>query len=384
MTDGLRGAAAIVGASTAACGEAPGRTHLEIMAEAAHKALTDCGLTLADVDGLFASNMQNGLPLLTIGEYLGVRPKVSDSTNFGGSSFVAYLQSAALALQAGLCEVALICYGSNQRSMTGRLITAPDPPPYEARYRPRLPVTAYALAASRHMHEYGTTREQLAEVAVAARGWANLNPEAFMRGPLTIDDVINARPISDPFTVRDCCLVTDGGGALVMVAAERAADMPEKPIYLLGLGMAHWHRAISEMADLTVTPAVDSGARAFAIAGLTPADVDVAEIYDAFTICTIALLEDLGFVAKGEGGPFVEQQGIGPGGALPVNTNGGGLSCTHPGMYGIFPVIEAVRQLRGACGGRQVPDAKVALAHGNGGTFSSQVTALLGTAETWR
>jgi acetyl-CoA acetyltransferase len=278
--------------------------------------------------------------------------------------------------------VALICYGSNQRTAHGRLVSMSDPPPYEVVYKPRMPVTAYALAAARHIHQYGTTVEQLAEVAVAARGWAALNPEAFMRAPLTVADVRAARMVCDPFTVRDCCLVTDGAGALVMVAADRAKSSAQKPVYFLGGGFATTHRQISSMPDLTVTGAAQSGPRAFAMAGLAPRDVDVLELYDAFTINTILFLEDLGYCRKGEGGAFVSGGRIAPGGALPVNTNGGGLSCVHPGMYGIFTLIEGAAQLRGEGGQRQVEGAEVALCHGNGGTLSSQVTVLLGAAAT--
>ena len=203
-----------------------------------------------------------------------------------------------------------------------------------------------------------------------------------MRGPLTIDDVLASRMVSDPVTVRDCCLVTDGAGAVVMVRAERARDFPKPPAYFLGGAIAHWHMQIDQLPDLTVTAATDSGPRAFAMAGLCPRDVDVLQLYDAFTINTLLALEDLGFCAKGEGGAMAASGAIGPGGALPVNTNGGGLSCCHPGMYGIFTVIESVRQLRGEAGCRQVAGAQVALCNGNGGRLASQVTALLGTAST--
>jgi acetyl-CoA acetyltransferase len=228
------------------------------------------------------------------------------------------------------------------------------------------------------MHQFGTTREQLAEVAVAARAWANLNPAAFAHGPLTRGDVLASRMVSDPLTVRDCCLVTDGGGACVLVRADRARDRPRPPVYVLGAAGAGWHRAISAMPDLTITAAADSGPRAFAMAGLTPGDVRLAMLYDAFTVNTILFLEDLGFCPKGEGGRFVEGGAIGPGGRLAVNTNGGGLSCVHPGMYGMFLILEAVTQLRGEAGERQVPGLDVALVHGNGGVLSSQCTALLG------
>jgi acetyl-CoA acetyltransferase len=289
-----------------------------------------------------------------------------------------------MALRLGLCKVALICYGSNQRSAAGRLVTLSqsDPPPYEAPYKPRYPIVAYALAASRHMYLYGTTPEQLAEVAVAARAWARLNPTAYMRTPLTVEEVRASRMVCDPLTVRDCCLVTDGAGAIIMVAADRARDTRKPAAYFLGGAHATWNRQVSSMPDITATAAQESGARAFAMAGLSPADVDQAQLYDAFTINPILFLEDLGFCPKGEGGRFVEGGRIAPGGALPVNTNGGGLSFCHPGMYGIFTLIEAAIQIRGEGGDRQVDGTDIVLCHGNGGTFSSQATVLLGSAAT--
>ena len=383
----MRGSVAIVGVGLAGCGEAPGWTENEIMAQAARNALADAGRTTRDVDGLVCASSNVFMTGLSVAEHLGVHPKFTESTCVGGSSFVGHLIPAALALSAGICDTVLVTYGSNQRTGVGRqeagkFKQALDPLAFERPYKPFNPLTSYALAAARHMHQYGTTREQLAEVAVAARKWAQLNPEAFTRDPLTIEDVLASRMVSDPLTVRDSCLVTDGGGAYVLVRADRAKDFPQKPAYLLGVGAAHWHRQISCMPDLTVTAASESGPRAFRMAGLSPGEVDVLELYDAFTINTILFLEDLGFCAKGEGGAFVSGGRIAPGGALPVNTNGGGLSCVHPGMYGIFLLVEAVRQLRGQTGARQVRNAKVALAHGNGGVLSSQITALLGTEET--
>ena len=383
----MRGTVAIVGVGLAGCGEAPGWTENEIMAQAARNALTDAGLTTRDVDGLVCASTSAFLTSLSVAEHLGIHPKVTESTCVGGSSFIGHLIPATLALNAGLCDTVLVTYGSNQRTGVGRaeagkFKSALDPLPFERPYKPFNPLTSYALAAARHMHQYGTKREQLAEVAVAARKWAQLNPEAFTRDPLTIEDVLGSRMVSDPLTVRDSCLVTDGGGAYILVRADRAKDFPRKAAYMLGVGAAHWHRQISCMPDLTVTAASESGPRAFQMAKLAPKDVDVVELYDAFTINTILFLEDLGFCAKGEGGTFVSGGRIAPGGTLPVNTNGGGLSCVHPGMYGIFLLVEAVRQLRGETGARQVKNAKVALAHGNGGVLSSQITALLGTEET--
>ena len=378
----LRGAAAIVGASLGGVPMAPGRSALEILGEAVHGALADAGLKLSDVDGLFTGSSYHFLAGLSVAEYLGIHPKFCEATMVGGSSYVGHLLTAAMALHTGQCEVALICYGSNQGSGFGKLKSMAETPLYEAPYEPRYPISSYALAAARHMHQYGTTREDLAHIAVAARQWAQLNPLAHARDPLSIEQVLASRLVSDPLSVLDCCLVTDGGGALVLVRSERARDFPKPPVYVLGAAAATWHRQIGSMPDLTVTAAAESGPRAFAMAGLAPKDVDVLELYDAFTINTLLFLEDLGFCAKGEGGAFVRNGRIAPGGDLPVNTNGGGLSCCHPGMYGMFLLIEAVQQLRAEAGDRQVPGAEIALCHGNGGVLSSQVTALLGTAAT--
>lgn len=383
----LRGRCAISGVGLFGNGESPGYTEMELLAEAARRAVADAGLNMRDIDGLCTASVLSTMWPMPVIEYLGLDPSFIDGTMLGGSSFVAHLLPAMLALEAGQCNAVLVCYGSMQRSGTmNRAAVAAarrqmDPQPYELPYEPPMPVSAYALAASRHMALYGTTREQLAEVAVAARAWAGLNPNAFMREPLSVADVLKARMVSDPLTVRDCCLVTDGAGAYVLQRAEDARRGPQAPAYVLGTATACTHRQISSMRDLTTTEARQSGARAFAMAGLAPKDVQVVELYDAFTINTILFLEDLGFCAKGQGGAFVQAGGIAPGGRLAVNTNGGGLSCTHPGMYGIFTLIEAVEQLRGSAGARQVPNTHVALAHGNGGTLSSQSTAILGGAE---
>jgi acetyl-CoA acetyltransferase len=375
-----RGKAAIVGAAESDLGEVgPGFTPLDLIGQATDRALADAGLSKEDVDGLFSASAYYAMATVSAGEYLGIRPRYSDATNMGGSSFVSHLLHAAAALEAGLCEVALVVYASTQRSGGGFRGVSDPPNPYETPYGPRYPVSMYALAASRHMHQYGTTREQLAEVAVAAREWAKLNPKAFKRDDLTVEDVLASRMISSPLSLLDCCLVSDGGGALVVTSAERAKDLRKAPVYLLGAAEAHWHRNISQMPDLTVSTAAESGPRAYEMAGVGPEDVDVAMLYDAFTINTILFLEDLGFCEKSEGGTFVKGGRIAPGGELPVNTNGGGLSYNHPGMYGLLLLIEAVRQLRGECGERQVEGAEVALAHGNGGVLSSQVTAVLGT-----
>lgn len=382
MTHPLRGRTAIAGIGTHNIGNVPGFSATENMAGAALAAIRDAGLQISDIDAVFSATSSHAFPTLTICEYLGIRPRFVGGANTGGSSFEMHVMEAALALDAGLCDAALICYGSNQASAGGRLVSMAETQWQEEPYRPRHPITNYALAAARHMHQFGTTREQLAEVAVAARAWANLNPEACAQGPLTIADVLGARMVSDPLTTRDCCLVTDGGGAIVMVRADRARDLPHRPVHFLGGGTAQWHRSITEMPDLTVTAASESGPRAFEMAGVSRSEVDLLMLYDAFTINTILFLEDLGYCPKGEGGRFVEGGALAPGGRLAVNTSGGGLSCMHPGMYGLFLIIESVRQLRGVAGARQLPDPQIALCHGNGGALSSQVTAIFGTPET--
>ncbi|WP_454731897.1 MULTISPECIES: acetyl-CoA acetyltransferase [Cupriavidus] len=381
----LRGATAIVGVGQAGLGSARGYTEMEILAQAAARAVADAGMTMADIDGLCTCSASATMWAMPVAEYLGIRPAFVDSTMLGGSSFVAHLLPAMHALAAGECNAVLVCYGSTQRSgavdraAVGKMRQVLDPQPYETPYQPMQPISAYALAAARHMAEFGTTREQLAEVAVAARAWARLNPEAYSRDPLSVEDVLASRMICDPLTVRDCCLLTDGAGAFVLVRSDRARDTPKPPAYVLGNASALWHRQISSMHDLTVTAATESGRRAYRMAGVTKDDVDLLCLYDAFTINTILFLEDLGFCPKGEGGNFVSGGAIAPGGTLPVNTNGGGLSFGHPGMYGVFLVIEAVRQLRGEAGERQ-QKAEIALVHGNGATLSSQSTAILGTA----
>ena len=377
-----RGKTAIVAASTFGCGEAPGYSSMELAHQASVLALAQAGLQPKDVDGLFTCIMDDALSGLTLAETLGIHPRMLDNNRTGGSSFQVHAMLAALALEAGWCDVALIAYGSNQRSAAGKLVQSSRPSPWEAPYKPMRPVSSYALAAARHMHQYGTTKEQLGEVAIAARHWARLNPEAFAREPLSMEDYLGARLVCDPLGVRDCCLVTDGAAAVVMTRADRAKDLCRRPVYLLGGAQGTTHREIAGMADLTVSALAEAAPRAYAQAAVKPSDIDVVEIYDAFTINTIVLLEDLGFCGKGEGGAFVSGGRIAPGGALAVNTNGGGLSCVHPGMYGLFTMVEATRQLMGECGERQVPGARLAIAQGNGGELSHEALLILGTEET--
>lgn len=375
-----RGQTAIVGAATFGIGKCPGVSAVDMAAKASLMALADAGISLSEVDAIYTSAPYEALGGMELAEYLGIAPKVTDCNRTGGSAFEVYVQQAALALSTGLIDCALIAYGSNPAS---------NPPPgvgmtrqssWEAPYRPLAPLSSYALATSRHMHLYGTTRRQLAEVAVAARQWAQLNPEAAVRDPLSIEDVLGSRMVSDPLTVRDCCLFNDGAAAVVMVRADRARDCAKAPVAVLGGAHAVTHREISSMPDLTVTGAAVSGPQAYTQAGVTPADIGLVMLYDAFTITPILFLEDLGFCSKGEGGGFVEDGAIAPGGTLAVNTNGGGLSCVHPGMYGLFLLVECVRQLRGEAGERQIVDLNLALAHGNGGVLSSEATVILGMA----
>jgi acetyl-CoA acetyltransferase len=379
MTRSLRANCAIVGTAESDLGVvAPGMSPTDLMAQATVRALDDCGLQLSDVDALLTATSQSRMAALSLCEYLGVQPTYFDSTQIGGSSFMAHVAHVQAAIEAGQCEVAVVCYGSTQRSVGRSTASVREPNAYEDPYRPMMPVSAYALAASRHMHQYGTTRENLAEVAVAARQWAKLNPQAFRRDDLSIDDVLSAPRVSHPFTVRDCCLVTDGGGAIVLTSAARAKDLKHTPAYVLGTGECISHSMITSMPDLAVSGAAHSGPIAFKEAGVKPADIDVLELYDAFTYNTMVFLEDLGYCAKGEGGDFVSGGRIAPGGELAVNTNGGGLSYCHPGMYGLFLLIEAARQIHGVCGERQIDDVNLALAHGNGGVLSSQCTVILG------
>lgn len=377
-----RGKTVIVGAATFGIGKCPGVSAVDMAAKASLLALSDAGITLSEVDALYTSAPYEALGGMELAEYLGITPKVTDCNRTGGSAFEVYVQQAALALEAGLIDCALIAYGSNPASNPPPGVGMTRQSPWEAPYKPLAPISSYALATSRHMHLYGTTREQLAEVAVAARQWAQLNPEAAVRDPLSVGDVLGARMVSDPLTVRDCCLFNDGAAAIVLVRTDRAKDCAKPPVPVLGAAHAVTHREISSMPDLTVTGAAISGAQAFAQAGVTAADMDVVMLYDAFTITPILFLEDLGFCPKGEGGRFVSGGHIAPGGGLALNTNGGGLSCVHPGMYGLFLLVEATRQLRGEAGARQVKDATLALAHGNGGVLSSEATVVLGTAAT--
>jgi acetyl-CoA acetyltransferase len=371
----------IAGVAETPLGEVPDHTELSMIAVAAKEALAEAGLRLADVDGLFAHRLgEEGT--VQLGEYLGIQPRYSDSTDLGGASFEAFVQHALAAVATGRCEVALIAYASRQRSKRSRTRARQEPSDtiraqFESPYGLPFPIGSYALAAARHMHEFGTTPEQLAAVAVTAREWAALNPKAWRREPLTVEDVLESAVVSDPFHRLDCCLVTDGGGAVIVTNGARARDAAKPAVRVIGVGESHTHWHISQMRDLTATAGRASGAAAFAMAGIVPDDVDVLEPYDAFTITPILALEDLGFCAPGEGGAFVEEGRLRPSGTLPALTSGGGLSYNHPGAFGLLLLIEAVRQLRGEAEARQVPDARIAVAHGYGGLLSVASTVVL-------
>ncbi len=378
----MRGEIAVVGIGEVDLFESKGRSPAGLMAEASRLAVADAGLKMTDIDGLFTASSVYYTPSLTFAEYAGLNPRYSDSTVVGGASFEAHVGHAAAAIRAGLCDYALITYGSTQRSDRGKLVSQAEWLPYEQPYAMIHPISPMGLIAHRHMHQFGTTSEQLAHVAVSARSWALRNPQAPYRTPLTVDEVLSSPVISSPLHKLDCCLVTDGGAAVVLCSADRARDLPKPPVYVLGFGEAANHRNISAMPDLTTTRATESARRAYQMAGLRPTDIDVANVYDAFTISLLILLEDLGFVPKGEGGPFVESGAIAPGGSLALNPNGGGLSYSHPGMLGLFLLTEAVRQLRGEAGERQVGGATTALAHGMGLTLGAHATVILGTEDT--
>jgi len=389
----LRGAAAIVGVAddVSPTGMIEG-TNRAVEARVIRAALDDAGLTLADVDGVFCNMGPGWAPSMELAEYLGIEARYTDSTTTGGSSFEIHVEHAAAAIALGLCEVAVIVYASTPRSdrklrggggyRSRQTMGVTPTAEWELPYGLRMPMGAYALAASRHMAEYGTTSEQLAQIAVSTREWATMNPRARYQDPITIDDVLASPMQATPLHLLDCCLVTDGAGAVVMTSAERARDLAKPPVLVLGAGTCHTHNMISEMPDLTTTGAAVSGPKAFGIAGLKPSEVDVAQLYDSFTITVLLLLEGLGFCPKGEGGAFVADGALGPGGSLPANTTGGGLSYTHPGQFGIFLLVEAAKQLRGECGPRQVQGAEVAVAHGSGGVLSAMSTVVLGTEAT--
>jgi acetyl-CoA C-acetyltransferase len=361
------------------------KSMLEIQALSARAALEDAGLSKKDVDGFFTVAANAGIGPLPIVDYLNLNPTYIDGTTIGGSSFDAHVNHAAAAIAQGRCRVALITYGSTSRSSgvavgTRERISGDYLDQFEALYGTST-VGLYAMVARRHMHEYGTTSEQLAEIAVTTRKHASLNPLALYRDPITVADVLKSPMISAPLHLLDCCVITDGGGAIVVVHPDLARDLKKPPVRLLGSAEATAHTSGGHRDSFLVSAAAQSAPRAFAEAGLRPSDVSMAMVYDSFTITVLVTLEDLGFCKKGEGGAFVSNGRVGLGGELPINTDGGGLSSNHPGMRGLFLVVEAVKQLRGECGERQVKDCRVALVHGTGGALGNRhsgATLLLG------
>ena len=385
MSQSLSRSVAIVGVAESDLGKVPGKSALELQAQAARLALADAGLALRDVDAVFA-HTDDRFSSLQVSEFLGIQPRYVDSTNVGGMSNLLHIRRAMAAIAAGMCEVALITYGSTQLSDGSRkggagAADAPHTPrgQFILPYGHLSPIGYYAMVAQLHMHRYGTTPKDLAEVAVAARRWAQLNPKAYRREPTSLEEVMASPVVAEPLRQRDCCLVTDGGGALVVVSAARARDLRSKPVYVLGAAETHAHHYTpfntDDWLDTGVAATADEALR---MAGVTRGDIDVVQIYDHFTIGVIQSLEELGFCPRGEGGAFVADGALGPGGRFPVNTSGGGLSYGHPGMFGMFVAIEAVRQLRGECGDRQLPQAELALCHAPGLVFSCNTTMILG------
>jgi acetyl-CoA acetyltransferase len=368
---------AVVGAAeTTRLGVIPDMSQIQLHADAALNALADAGLKPADIDGVATA----GETPVTVAHYLGITPKWIDGTAVGGCSFMIHTRHAAAAIAAGLCDTVLITHGESGRSGVGRTRNVVAPTSlagqFEQPYGPLGPPTLFTLPALRYMKTYGLKDETLAMVSVVQREWAARNPHATFKEPITVEDVLNSRMIAYPFRLLQCCLVTDGGGALILTAAERARDFPQKPVYILGTGESVETPMVSQMADFTSSRAFRvSGAKAFAEAGITHRDVDHLMIYDAFAYLPIYGLEDLGFVPPGEGGPFIALRHTAPGGELPLNTNGGGLSYMHSGMYGMYALQESVRQLRGTAPA-QVPGAKISVCHGVGGMFAAAGTII--------
>ncbi len=372
----------ITGVSETPLGKVTDQSEYSMAALASRHALDEAGLGLGDVDALFTNYMgEEGS--VQLGEYLGIQPRYAESSDMGGASFEFFVHHAMLALRAGRCDVALIAYASRQRSRKNRprAISPVDgslSSQFEAPYGIHFPIGHYALSAARYCHQYGVGPEHLAEIAVAARTWANLNPKAWCQDPLSLEEAMNSPVLCDPLRKIDCCLVTDGGGAVVMTRADRARDADKAPVRVLGAGECHVQWRVAQCPDLTVTPGVVSGREAFGMAGISPSDVDVFQPYDNFTHAVLLYLEDLGFCGKGEAKDFIADGRLRPGGGLPSMTSGGGLSYCHPGALGILLIVECVRQLRGEAGKRQVPDAQIGIAHGTGGlAFSTASTVVL-------
>ena len=363
---------AIVGAAeTTELGKIPGMSQIQLHADAALNTLADAGLRASDIDGVATA----GESPVNIAHYLGIAPRWVDGSSVGGCSFMLHVRHAAAAIEAGYADTILVTHGESGRSGVGRggrgggagsLLGQ-----FEGPYGSMGPTTMFTIGVLRYMKQYGMTHEQLAMVAVVQREWAGMNPRASYRDPITVEDVLNSRMIAYPFHLLECCLVTDGGGALILTSAERAADFPNKPVYILGSGESVETPMVSQMKDLTSSQAFRiAGGEAMRSAGIGHADVDHMMVYDAFAHLPIWGLEDLGFCERGEAPAFIEDGNTRPGGALPLNTNGGGLSYMHSGMYGMYALQESVRQMRGTAPA-QVPGARVSLCLGVGGMFAA-------------
>jgi len=377
----VRHQVAIVGAAeTTELGNIPGMSSIELHADSARNAIADCGIDPARIDGVACA----GQSPVAVAQYLGITPRWLDGTSVGGCSFMLHVRHAAAALAADMCDTVLITHGESGRSRVGvggfggpGFGGATLQGQFEAPYGPTGPPTMFPMGVLRYMKEFGLTHEQLAMVAVVQREWAGRNPRAMMRDPITVEDVFASRLIAYPMHLLECCLVTDGGGALILTRADRAGDFPTAPVYVLGTGESSETPMVSQMEDFTTSKAFRvSGAQAFSEAGISPADVDHLMIYDAFAHLPIYGLEDLGFVGRGEAGAFIQEGNTRPGGRLPLNTNGGGLSYTHTGMYGMFALQEAVRQVRGTAPA-QVPGVEISVAQGVGGMFAAAGTVIL-------
>ncbi|MFT5579364.1 MAG: acetyl-CoA acetyltransferase [Paraglaciecola psychrophila] len=383
---GLRGKVAIVGAADTELGSVPHMSATQLCVDAALRAMADAGIEKKDIDGLITCNSM-AQPYMyhaeAIAEYMQIFPRYCMSAGAGGGTTFSVLHHAASAIATGMADTILISMADSLRSGLSRdqamaMQSSSGHAQFETPYGATVPAY-YGLIAQAHMAQYGTRPEHFAEIAVACRHHASLNPGAQMREPITVDDVLNSRMIADPLHLLDCSLVSDGGAAIIMTRAERAGDFPHQPVYLLGAGEGYGHEHISQAHSLTTSAAVDSGRRAYEMAGLGPADMDFAQLYDCFTPTVLIELEDLGFCAKGEGGDFVQSGAIKLGGSIPVNTHGGLLSHCHPGNPGsMFALTEAVTQLRHGAGARQVAAAEVALLHAQGGIMSSHSSLILG------
>ena len=379
----LSGGACIVGAAESdEIGRVPHKSALTLSLEAIHGAVGEAGLEIGDIDAIFSASHSP----LALAEALGITPRYIDGTWVGGCSVIIMVGHALAALHHGLCDVAVIAHGQSGHSRVGAGgIRSLDPTlsgQYEAPFGFGGAAPYFALITTRHMHEYGTTLEQWARVAVSTRAWATLNPRAFHREPISVADVLGSRPVCYPFNRLNVCLLTDGGGALVLTRPDRARDCRRRPVYVKGAGEGAEHVMVTQMRELTRSEATRlAGAKAFAMAGVERSDIDHVMLYDAFTSGPPIMLESLGFARPGEGVHFFDEGRSTPGGALPINTNGGGLSYTHTGMYGIFPMIEAVRQLRGECGARQVPGVRLSLVNGMGGMLSAAGTVIFSSED---